>query len=121
MMRQFTANLLLICLCFGMSSCCTRPEPLNVHIPAGLVTVTDAQAELIANVKTLSRCMSLHDAKRHLGPPSGEMTDSLHYHLTEDRAEGGYYVTATLSFSDGHLSDAKVAFGHETRVLQLDE
>ncbi len=77
--------------------------------------------KLIANVKTLSRGMSLQDAKRHLAVPTSETSDSLFCHLVESRILGGYYVTATLKFDDGGLADVKVGFGHETRSRRIEE
>jgi len=94
---------------------------LNVQIPAGLVTATVAQKEFIAKVQTLSRGMPLQAAKRHLGVPPQERSGSLFYHLIEDRLEGGYYVTATLTFDDSGLADVKVGFGHESRSPRIEE
>ena len=113
-MVKSVIHLLLACLCLGVSSCSRPPEPLNVQIPAGLVTATHAQSKFIANVQTLSRGMSLQDAKRHLGAPTQEKSDSLFYWLVESRIHGGYCVAATLKFDDRGLADVKVEFGHVT-------
>lgn len=120
-MNRSVIYLLLAFLCLGVSSCSTRPELLNVQIPARLVANTDAQKEFVANVKTLWRGMSLIEAKRHLGTPTGETSDFLFYKLIENRYEGGHYVTARLTFDDDGLSDAKLGFGHESRVPIFEE
>ncbi len=120
-MKKSVINLLISCLCLGLSSCNTQPEPLNVQIPAGLVAATNTQMELIANVKTLLRGMSLLDTKRHLGSPKEETSSSLFYYLIENRVEGGYYVTTTLTFDENGLADVKIGFGHESRSLRIEE
>lgn len=120
MMKKSVVNLLLAGLCFGLSSCRTSSEPLNVQIPAGLVEATHSQKKFVANLKTLSRGMSLQDAKKHLGPPSEETKTTLFYNLIENRVEGGFYVNATLSFVDSGLTNVSIGFGHKTRSLKIE-
>jgi len=93
----------------------TAAEPLTVEIPQGLVAVTDAQKQLITSLKTLARNMSPQEAKRKLGSPTEETPDTLFYHVVEDEREGGYSVTATLTFENGELTSAAVEHGHESR------
>jgi hypothetical protein len=64
--------------------------------------------------------MSLQDAKEHLGPPSSETEERLYYNLAEDRREGGYYVSARLSFVDSGLTNVTIGFGHETRSPRIE-
>lgn len=94
-----------------------RNEPLKIEIPAGLVTVTDAQAQLVARSKALSRGMTLQEVKQQLGLPKVEKPDQLFYVLDENRVYGGNYVTAKLSFDNGGLSGITLGFGHESRRL----
>jgi len=126
------ATQIAVLFCIGLACGCTSlhhgadgkdtaPERLNVQVPPGLVAATDAQRKLVANAQTLSRGMSLPDAKRHLGAPTQETSDSLFYHLIECRVFGGYYVTARLKFDDGGLADVKLRFGHEWRTLRIEE
>ncbi len=103
-----------------VSSCGTRSEPLSIEVPAGLITVTDAQAQLVAGVKTLSRGMSLEDVKQQLGRPSEEKSDLLFYNLVEG-AEGGHYVAARLSFDNHGLSNAQLAFGHVSHEPRIED
>jgi hypothetical protein len=98
-----------------------KGRPINAQMPAGLVAATAAQKEFIARVKTLSRGMPLQAAKRHLGAPTKERAGSLFYNLTENRVEGGHYVTATLTFDDSGLVDVKMGFGHESRSPRTEE
>lgn len=113
-MKKSVIHLLLACLCSGVSSCSPPAEPLKVQVLPGLVAATNAQRKLVANVQTLSRGMSLPDAKRHLGVPTQETSDSLFCWLVESRVLGGYYVAATLKFDDSGLADVKLGFGHVT-------
>lgn len=121
-MKHFANVACLVFACLALASCRPAPEPhtarepLTVEIPPGLVAVTDAQKQLVTSLKTIERGMSPQDAKKKLGPPSEETAGTLFYHLVENEREGGYSVTATLTFEDGALASASVDYGHESRA-----
>ena len=79
----------------------------------GLVTVTEAQAGLVAAVKELSKGLTVQEVKQHLGDPKQESPELLFYHLTED-ANGGHFVNASLKFEGGRLASAQIDGGHVT-------
>jgi hypothetical protein len=92
-----------------------KSEPLNVQVPEGLVAATKQQTNLVKNLKSLKKGMSMAEVKKVLGNPTKESADNLYYHLSESKIKGGYYVTATLRFEKSGLFEGKVGFGHETR------
>lgn len=88
-------------------------------MPAGFSAITEAQQELVANVKRLSRGMSQTEVKKQLGHPAEETADLLFYNLVEG-ADGGYYVTARLMFDKHGLSGAELGFGHVSMEMQVE-
>lgn len=95
-----------------LQSCQKNIEPLNIHIPQGIRNVTDEQKQLIENIKSLYRGMSIPDVKKHLGSPEKESSDFLFYNLVESQLFGGFYVTAHLTFDKKGLSDVEIGYGH---------
>jgi len=103
------------------SSCQPSAARLTFEIPEGFMAVTEAQRQLVTDVKALSPGMSPAEVKGRLGPPLEEKDGLLFYKLIEDRLEGGYYVSAALTFAKHGLTDAKLDFGHESRKPMFDE
>jgi hypothetical protein len=73
------------------------PRP-SVHIPEGLVAVTEKQKALVTWVRGLNAAVSKQQVESVLGAPTDRAKDIWFYHLPESDTHGGYYVTATLSF-----------------------
>ncbi len=90
------------------------PRP-SVHIPAGLVAVTEKQKALVAWVGGLEAGISKQRVETALGIPTERAKDVWFYRLPESDAHGGYYITATLRFDHERLSAADLGYGHETR------
>ncbi len=103
---------------FLLSCARAQPEPLEIRIPNGLVAATSEQENFIEGIKALTRGMSLQEVKGRLGPPTEQRSGRLFYHVAESSAEGGYYVTSVLKFTDNGLGEVKIGFGHETRSFR---
>jgi hypothetical protein len=94
----------------------TIATKIHVEVQQGLVTVTDRQARLVADVKELSKGLSPQEVKQRLGNPKEESPDLFYYNLVEENINGGHFVTARLGFDDDGLASAEISYGHITRV-----
>ena len=104
-----------ILLAFAMGCASAKGHGPSVHIPEGLVAVTERQKALVTWVRGLKAEVSKQKVESALGNPTERAKDVWVYHLPESDARGGYYVTATLTFDREMLSAAELAYGHETR------
>src|SRR4051794_7863259 len=115
-MKIVTYSAIAFILLAFATGCTSAKGPLpSVHIPEGLVVVTEKQKALVTWGRGLNAAVSKQQVERALGAPTDRAKDIWLYHLPESDTHGGYYVTATLSFDHQMLSVAKVAYGHETR------
>ena len=95
-----------------------EPPAPAITIPPGVIAASQAQKELIKKLAILPVGASKADVITAIGAPADPNTSKWYYELHEDRLEGGYYITAELTFTTNGLADGRVGYGHETLTLQ---
>ena len=110
-MKNIIKSMVVLAICIILQSCNQGMKPLNIQIPKGLRAVTVQQKQLLENIKTLKKGMSISDVKNILGSPEEESKKFLFYNYVESKLNGGYYVTAHLKFDDMGLASGEVGFG----------
>ncbi len=103
-----------ILLAFATGCASTKGPRPSVHVPQGLVAVTEKQKALVTWVRGLKDAVSKQQVEGALGMPTQRAKDVWVYHLPESDIHGGYYITATLTFDREVLSTAELEYGHET-------
>ena len=92
-----------------------------VTIPKGLVAASQKQKDFVKALAALSVGSSRAAVQQALGAPAQTNAATWFYDLKEDPDEGGYYVTASLTFGTNGLSGGSVGFGHVTMVRKDEE
>ncbi len=85
-----------------------------VSIPKGVVAASQEQKTFIKALAELPLGASREAVRQALGTPAQTNAIAWLYHLKEDRIEGGYYITASLTFATTGLAQGTVEFGHVT-------
>jgi len=118
-MKHVAVACLLSRFCISLTSCQQPSEPIDVLVPQGFSTVTATQTKFAGKVETLTRGMTRQEVLQTLGSPADQTSDLFFYELVEGH-EGGYYVTATLSFDEHGLTGAELGFGHVSLEPRVD-
>lgn len=92
-----------------------------VTIPKGIVAASSEQKALTNALARLPLGASKAAVLQTLGNPSHTNATSWFYTLDEDRTEGGYYVTVSLTFGTNGLTGGTVGFGHKTLMRKEEE
>jgi hypothetical protein len=92
-----------------------------VCIPQGVVAASPAQKTFIKALAELPLGASRETVRQALGTPAQTNAIAWLYDLKEDRIEGGYYITASLTFATIGLACGTVEFGHVTMGRKDEE
>jgi outer membrane protein assembly factor BamE (lipoprotein component of BamABCDE complex) len=111
-----TALSILISLALAalLVGCQSTQTPIVVNVPEGIVLATEVQKAFVLTLKKLPLGATKKEVERKLGKPNQAEATTWFYYLSENRIQGGYYITARVTFQDHGLAYAKLDFGHET-------
>ena len=108
----------VLALAVLFAGCQATQKPIVVDVPKGIVLATENQKTFVSSLQKLSLGATKTEVERKLGKPDQAEGKTWYYHLPENRTQGGYYISATLSFRNDGLAFAKLDFGHETVSMQ---